>query len=289
MRRCRGPTPTTPARPIEALGSHNAGDNGLWPNWEHGLRNIRRPLPPVQAEVETGRRGRHRGRSAVAERCASEGAKAPRAGATPSKASDGRSDQPVPSPVPGSGPPPAPAPPAAPRLGSPIVLASVGNYSGPLGAATVPIVTGAQVWVKHVNEGGGLNGHKIKFLIYDDGSDPARHKAQVPAAVEQQGVLAFFQNTDPVTGESAVDYITAKGVPVEPGLHRPARFHRRVPLGQKQGRRVPLDHGRSGHRRADQQRLHPPGIPPAIRPHGPERHLSWRGHDRAQPRANPNG
>ena len=67
---------------------------------------------------------------------------------------------------------------------SPLTVASVGTYSGPAGVTLNLFVRGAQLWLKHVNKTGGVNGHSVQLLVYDDGGDPARHRAQVQEAVE---------------------------------------------------------------------------------------------------------
>jgi branched-chain amino acid transport system substrate-binding protein len=97
---------------------------------------------------------------------------------------------------------------------SPVVIASVGTLSGPGGAVLIHIVKGAQVWVRAANQRGGLNGHAIKLLTYDDGGDPARHRAQVQEAVEQQRAIAFLTNVEVLTGQGSVDYVTKKRIPV---------------------------------------------------------------------------
>ena len=94
------------------------------------------------------------------------------------------------------------------------MVASVGTYSGPAGGTLVPILQGAQLWTKAVNENGGVNGHRVRLLVYDDGADPARHKTQVQQAVERDRVVAFLSNGEVLTGKGSVDYITAKRVPV---------------------------------------------------------------------------
>jgi branched-chain amino acid transport system substrate-binding protein len=79
----------------------------------------------------------------------------------------------------------------------------------------VPFIDAAQVWVKYVNATkGGLNGHEVKLIVYDDGSDPARHKAQVQDAVERQRAVAFLMEGAPLTGRASIDYLEAKRVPV---------------------------------------------------------------------------
>lgn len=97
---------------------------------------------------------------------------------------------------------------------SPLVVASVGTYSGPVGTVVVPMLQGAQLWVKWVNARGGLRGHPVKLLVYDDGGDTARHRAQVQEAVEQQHVVAFLMNGEVITGKPSSDYIAQKRVPV---------------------------------------------------------------------------
>jgi branched-chain amino acid transport system substrate-binding protein len=100
---------------------------------------------------------------------------------------------------------------------APVVLGTVGNYSGPPGVSSLPILEGAQIWVKAVNARGGLKGRPVKLIVYDDGSDPAKHRAQMQDAVERQQVLAFLTNPDPISGAGSVDYVNAKRVPVMGG------------------------------------------------------------------------
>ena len=97
---------------------------------------------------------------------------------------------------------------------SPLRLASVGTYSGPVGTVMLPMVIGAQVWVKYINAKGGLNGHQVELVVYDDGGDPARHRSQVQEAIERKKVVAFLQNGEGLTGRSSVDYVTGKRAPV---------------------------------------------------------------------------
>ena len=93
-------------------------------------------------------------------------------------------------------------------------MASIGTYSGPAGGTLALVLQGAEVWVVHVNKKGGINGHQVKLLVYDDAGDPARHRAQVQEAIEQRHVVAFLANAESLSGRSSVEYITAKRVPV---------------------------------------------------------------------------
>jgi branched-chain amino acid transport system substrate-binding protein len=93
-------------------------------------------------------------------------------------------------------------------------VASIGIISGPAGSATLPLVQGAQLWSKYVNQKGGLNGHQVQIIVYDDGGDPGRHRAQVQEAIESHHVVAFVANAEFLAGKSSVEYVTSKRVPV---------------------------------------------------------------------------
>ena len=111
------------------------------------------------------------------------------------------------------------APPVPQKGGpkAPIVLANVGTYSGPFGASIKSILQGTQAWVKLVSGRGGLNGHPVNFVVFDDGGDPARHRAMLQQAVEQYKAIAFVGQGDGVTGYAGVEYLTGKRVPVVGG------------------------------------------------------------------------
>jgi branched-chain amino acid transport system substrate-binding protein len=88
------------------------------------------------------------------------------------------------------------------------------NCSGPVGSVAVPVVQGGQLWVKWINAKGGLNGHPVRQIVYDDGSDPARYRAQIQEAVEREKVVAFFLEAAPLSAGPNVDYFTSKNIPV---------------------------------------------------------------------------
>ena len=124
---------------------------------------------------------------------------------------------------PGPSRPAVPAPPAADR--SPIVIGSVGNYSGVVGAIEGPGVQAAQVWVKAVNDRGGINGHPVQYIVVDDGSDPARHRAAVQDLVENRKVVAFVSQWANITHQGASEYIRQKRIPVIGGDVAVALWH----------------------------------------------------------------
>jgi branched-chain amino acid transport system substrate-binding protein len=95
-----------------------------------------------------------------------------------------------------------------------VVIASVGTLSGPAGATIGTVTKGAQLWVAYINQRGGLNGHPVKYLVRDDGADPARHRALKQQSIEQDHAVAFLADAEGITGKSAVEYVQSKRVPV---------------------------------------------------------------------------
>src|SRR5581483_1485786 len=121
----------------------------------------------------------------------------------------------TPGPGAGSSPtPPAEGTPGAPAKRDPLAIASVGTISGPIGAVFAPGGLAVQAWANYVNTKGGVNGHTVNLLVYDDGGDPARHRSQVQEAIERRHVVAFVYNPESIAGRASQEYISSKRVPV---------------------------------------------------------------------------
>lgn len=98
--------------------------------------------------------------------------------------------------------------------GAPVVIGSVGNYSGIAGASEKDGPKALQIWAAWVNDHGGLNGHPVKVYVVDDGMDPQRYQAAVKDLVENKHVIAFVDNFAPFTIQAGVKYLEQKRVPV---------------------------------------------------------------------------
>lgn len=103
---------------------------------------------------------------------------------------------------------------AAVPAGAPIVIASVGNYSGIAGASEQDGPKALQIWAAWVNAHGGIKGHPVKVYVVDDGMDPQRYQAAVQDLVENKHVIAFVDNFAPFTIQAGVKYLESKQVPV---------------------------------------------------------------------------
>jgi branched-chain amino acid transport system substrate-binding protein len=161
---------------------------------------------PAKGSTPSGKPGAPSSGSAAGSGAAAQGSSA-----TPGGGAGGPATSDAP---PGQAATPGPTVPLDSGPKSPLVVASVGTYSGPVGVVLSGILYGAQTWVKHINAKGGLNGHPVQLIVFDDGGDPARHRAQLQTAIEQKKAVAFFANAEVFTGESSVGYINEKRIPI---------------------------------------------------------------------------
>jgi branched-chain amino acid transport system substrate-binding protein len=64
-----------------------------------------------------------------------------------------------------------------------------------------------------INDQGGINGRKIKFLTVDDGYSPPKTVEQIRKLVEQEQVLLLFQTMGTATNNAVHKYVNDKHVP----------------------------------------------------------------------------
>ena len=101
-----------------------------------------------------------------------------------------------------------------PSGAAPVVIGSVGQLSGIVGAAVIGGTKAVQAWVAAQNAAGGIDCHPIKYLTADDGGDPSRQQLLVKQLVEQEGAIAFVFHTAVLTGQASSEYLQRKQVPV---------------------------------------------------------------------------
>jgi branched-chain amino acid transport system substrate-binding protein len=93
-----------------------------------------------------------------------------------------------------------------------IKIGHTNPYSGPASAYGV-IGKGIDAYWKMVNEKGGINGRKIKFITMDDGYSPPKTVEVVRQMVEQDKVLLTFNVLGTPTNTAIHKYMNAKKVP----------------------------------------------------------------------------
>src|SRR5580704_176537 len=74
---------------------------------------------------------------------------------------------------------------------SEIRIGNIMPYTGPL-AAFGAIGRAEAAYFDRVNDNGGINGRKVKFISYDDSSNPATALEQTRKLVETDKVLLMF-------------------------------------------------------------------------------------------------
>jgi branched-chain amino acid transport system substrate-binding protein len=85
-------------------------------------------------------------------------------------------------------------------------------YSGPASAYGV-IGKTEEAYFKMVNENGGINGRKVKFVSYDDAYSPPKAVEQVRKLVESDEVLVVFNPLGTPSNSAIQKYLNAKKVP----------------------------------------------------------------------------
>jgi branched-chain amino acid transport system substrate-binding protein len=96
---------------------------------------------------------------------------------------------------------------------SEIKIGHCGPYSGPASAYGV-IGKSIEAYWNSVNDAGGINGRKVKFVSLDDGYSPTKGVEVVRQLVEQEKVLALFQTLGTAVNTAIHKYMNQKKVPM---------------------------------------------------------------------------
>jgi len=122
---------------------------------------------------------------------------------------------PAPTVAPTQPPAPTTAPAKVPVPGvtdTEIVLGSWGPQDGPAGAYGV-IDRAVAAYFKMVNDQGGINGRKIRFIYENDSYQPAKTVAAVKKLVEEDKVFALVAGLGTAQNLAVMDYLIQNNVP----------------------------------------------------------------------------
>lgn len=111
--------------------------------------------------------------------------------------------------------------------GGEIVVGSVVTQSG--AASFVPAAEALRAFFADLNARGGINGRKVRLVIYDDAANPAKGREVFQRLIEQDKVVAIVGNLAPIGEGLALQMAEEAGVPLIPasGL-TPASFKSRI-------------------------------------------------------------
>ncbi len=93
-----------------------------------------------------------------------------------------------------------------------IIIGSFGPLTGPA-ALWGNIVKGMDAYFKMINDEGGINGKKVKFIMKDDAYDPSRTVPAVREMVQKDEVFAFVGGIGTAPCMSVLDYIVEENIP----------------------------------------------------------------------------
>ena len=93
-----------------------------------------------------------------------------------------------------------------------IKIGHIVPYSGPASAYGI-IGKTEEAYFKMINENGGINGRKIKFISYDDAYSPPKAVEQVRKLVESDEVLVVFNALGTPSNTAIQKYLNSKKVP----------------------------------------------------------------------------
>lgn len=107
----------------------------------------------------------------------------------------------------------APAAAATPGVSAgQILIGGTGPLSGPE-TAYAPVLAGAQAYFAYVNAHGGVLGRRIVYKVVDDAYDPGRTVQATRQLVEQEGVLAMFNQIGTEQTLAVRQYLNGAKVP----------------------------------------------------------------------------
>src|SRR5215469_13822855 len=93
-----------------------------------------------------------------------------------------------------------------------IKLGNTWAYSGPV-SATSPIARQMAGYFAMINDQGGVNGRKIKFISLDDGYSPPKTVEQVRKLVEEDQVLLLFSTIGTPSNTAIQGYLNDNKLP----------------------------------------------------------------------------
>src|SRR5206468_127629 len=94
-----------------------------------------------------------------------------------------------------------------------VTIGSHQPLTGPAAPGYSEIAPAAKAMFSYINDNGGINGRKIKYIYKDDTYDPTRTVNVVKELVLQDKVFAIFNGLGTPTHAAVTDYLNAQKVP----------------------------------------------------------------------------
>jgi len=90
---------------------------------------------------------------------------------------------------------------------APVKIGAWAPLTGPVAASGVPQKTGAEVYFKKLNDEGGINGHKVQWVVKDNAFDPQQTVQVARQLVGEDKVVAIVSANGTAQAEAAFPFV----------------------------------------------------------------------------------
>jgi len=105
---------------------------------------------------------------------------------------------------------------------APLVVGDICSCTGPEASSIGQTSPTVEAWASWVNSHGGVQGHHVQVIVKDDGYNPGTSLADAKQLVQQDHVVALFDNSD--VSSSWASYVEQQKVPVLGGQETDAGY-----------------------------------------------------------------
>ena len=103
---------------------------------------------------------------------------------------------------------------ALPAAAQDYVVGVTAALTGPVASTYAPAVDAMRIYIDRVNAGGGVNGHKIKLVVEDDGAKPSNAAANTKKLISQDNVVLMVNASLSSTYAPVIAETKRAGVPL---------------------------------------------------------------------------
>jgi branched-chain amino acid transport system substrate-binding protein len=103
---------------------------------------------------------------------------------------------------------------ALPAAAQDYVIGLTGALTGPPSSTYAPAVDALRIYLDRVNAAGGVNGHKVKLVLEDDGAQPSKAAANTKKLISQDNVLLMINASLSSTYAPVIAETKRAGVPL---------------------------------------------------------------------------
>jgi branched-chain amino acid transport system substrate-binding protein len=103
---------------------------------------------------------------------------------------------------------------ALPASAQDYVIGVTAALTGPVSSTYQPAIDAMRIYIDRVNANGGVNGHKIKLMIEDDGAKPSKAAANTKQLISQDNVVLMINASLSSTYAPVIAETKRAGVPL---------------------------------------------------------------------------